>query len=216
MTHITCRLTAKNRDQFRNPTLGNRATFIVSPSPALLPSVVRCPLFKAASHALRRCGLLLHTLHMPWFLCLSVCVEHTVEPRENGWTERDANRNWTRRAQGPCIRRCARWRKLANTMERSVRGGVAILWRPTTASSPSNPLNPSPLAPQIRLCWPLCAFINYIYLLNYRQSVHKPVQLVHFAQRQFAVVVFTWRRTWDMLRQRPICVRRWREDPCMQ
>jgi len=29
MTHITCRLTAKNRDQLRNPTLGNRvwATF---------------------------------------------------------------------------------------------------------------------------------------------------------------------------------------------
>jgi len=30
MTHITCRLTAKNWDQLRNPTLGNRvwATFI--------------------------------------------------------------------------------------------------------------------------------------------------------------------------------------------
>ena len=30
MTHFTCRLTAKNRDQLRNPTLGNRvwATFI--------------------------------------------------------------------------------------------------------------------------------------------------------------------------------------------
>ena len=29
MTHLTCRLTAKNRDQLRNPTLGNRisATF---------------------------------------------------------------------------------------------------------------------------------------------------------------------------------------------
>jgi len=29
MTHVTCRLTAKNRDQFQNPTLGNRvwATF---------------------------------------------------------------------------------------------------------------------------------------------------------------------------------------------
>ena len=29
MTHITCRLTAKNRDQLRNPMLGNRlgATF---------------------------------------------------------------------------------------------------------------------------------------------------------------------------------------------
>ena len=32
MTHITCRLTAKNRDQLRNPTLGNRvwATFNVN------------------------------------------------------------------------------------------------------------------------------------------------------------------------------------------
>ena len=31
MIHITCRLTATNRDQLRNPTLGNRvwATFIV-------------------------------------------------------------------------------------------------------------------------------------------------------------------------------------------
>jgi len=29
MTHVTCRLAAKNRDQLRNPTLGNRvrATF---------------------------------------------------------------------------------------------------------------------------------------------------------------------------------------------
>jgi len=32
MTHVTCRLTAKNRDQRRNPTLGNRvwATFTFS------------------------------------------------------------------------------------------------------------------------------------------------------------------------------------------
>ena len=31
MTYVTCRLTAKNRDQLRNPTLGNRvwATFLV-------------------------------------------------------------------------------------------------------------------------------------------------------------------------------------------
>ena len=41
--------------------------------------------------------------------------------------------------------------------------------RPTTASRPSNPLNPSLLAPQIRLCGPLCAFIIYLYayLLTY-------------------------------------------------
>jgi len=42
--------------------------------------------------------------------------------------------------------------------------------RPTTASRPSTPLNPSHLAPHIRLCWPLCAFINYIYLLTYLLS----------------------------------------------
>jgi len=31
MTHVTCRLTAKNRDQLRNPTLGNLvwATFLL-------------------------------------------------------------------------------------------------------------------------------------------------------------------------------------------
>ena len=28
MTHITCRLTAKNWDQLRNPTLGNRVRFM--------------------------------------------------------------------------------------------------------------------------------------------------------------------------------------------
>ena len=44
-----------------------------------------------------------------------------------------------------------------------------VISRPTTASRPSTPLNPSPLAPHIRLCWPLCAFINYIYLLTYTQ-----------------------------------------------
>jgi len=31
MTHVTCRVTAKNRDQLRNPTLGNRvwASFLL-------------------------------------------------------------------------------------------------------------------------------------------------------------------------------------------
>ena len=35
MTHVTYRLTAKNRDQLRNPTLGNRvlATFLVCTGP---------------------------------------------------------------------------------------------------------------------------------------------------------------------------------------
>jgi len=35
MTHVTCRLTAKNRDQLRNRTLGNRvwATFYIYDAP---------------------------------------------------------------------------------------------------------------------------------------------------------------------------------------
>jgi len=38
MTHVTCRLTAKNRDQLRNPALGNRvwATFTFLPLCAVL------------------------------------------------------------------------------------------------------------------------------------------------------------------------------------
>ena len=37
MTHVTCRLTAKNRDQLRNPTLGNRVR-----SPFTLTFICRC------------------------------------------------------------------------------------------------------------------------------------------------------------------------------
>ena len=67
MTHITCRLTAKNRDQLRNPTLGNRVlasfafTFsyqifwrgclvpppLLSPEPTTAPSAAVMPLHLA-------------------------------------------------------------------------------------------------------------------------------------------------------------------------
>ena len=49
MTHVTCRLTAKNRDQLRNPTLGNRvwATFtFFSSFYALLKLTVHFPVSK--------------------------------------------------------------------------------------------------------------------------------------------------------------------------
>ena len=54
MTYITCRLIAKNRDQPRNPTLGNRvwATFTVFTSTG---GIKQC------------CNL---------FVCLSVCLSH--------------------------------------------------------------------------------------------------------------------------------------------
>jgi len=54
MTHVTCRLTAKNRDQLQNPTLGNRVwatyTFL-----HVCPQVKRAtpdftPIHKATPH----------------------------------------------------------------------------------------------------------------------------------------------------------------------
>ena len=42
MTHVTCRLTAKTRDQLRNPTLGNRVW--ATPFLATNSLLVTCPL----------------------------------------------------------------------------------------------------------------------------------------------------------------------------
>jgi len=67
MTHVTCRLTAKNRDQLRNSTLGSRvlATFVKGPH---------------CSHAVRKCGPFLHVL------CSAICVSVYWA---NGRTNRD-------------------------------------------------------------------------------------------------------------------------------
>ena len=67
MTYVTCRLTAKNRDQLRNSTLGSRvlATFVKGPH---------------CSHAVRKCGPFLHVL------CSAICVSVYWA---NGWTNRD-------------------------------------------------------------------------------------------------------------------------------
>ena len=39
MTHVTCRLTAKNRDQLRNPTLGNRVWATAVPIPVITTEI---------------------------------------------------------------------------------------------------------------------------------------------------------------------------------
>ena len=44
--------------------------------------------------------------------------------------------------------------------------------RPTTASRPSTPLNPSPLVPQIRLLLTIVRVYNYIFLLIIKRCVH--------------------------------------------
>ena len=41
MTHVSCRLTAKNRDQLRNPTLGNRVWAAFTFLPSKLSACVR-------------------------------------------------------------------------------------------------------------------------------------------------------------------------------
>ena len=48
MTHVTCRLTAKNRDQLRNPTLGNRVW-------ATLPLLYDCVSLQIYNSALQVC-----------------------------------------------------------------------------------------------------------------------------------------------------------------
>ena len=61
MTHVTCRLTAKNRDQLRNLTLGNRvwATFTFFwGSPAERESVRGCSICAVCGKLLLRCLLL--------------------------------------------------------------------------------------------------------------------------------------------------------------
>jgi len=60
-------------------------------------------------------------------------------------------------------------------------------------SRPSTPLNPSPLAPQIRLCWPLCAFINYIYSLTYLAD-NKHRQEAPLSPRDRATRRVSWNR----------------------
>jgi len=48
MTHVTCRLTAKNRDQLRNPMLGNRVwaifTFFTQSPEEIWRAILFCPL----------------------------------------------------------------------------------------------------------------------------------------------------------------------------
>jgi len=55
MTHVTCRLTAKNRDQLRNPTLGNQGWstfFIVSRT----TTVARAPYLVLMSECVGQCS----------------------------------------------------------------------------------------------------------------------------------------------------------------
>ena len=58
MTHVTCRLTANNRDQLRNPMLGNRvwATFTFF-------GAICCYIY-----------CMQHGVHVPMSVCLSVCL----------------------------------------------------------------------------------------------------------------------------------------------
>ena len=58
MTPVTCRLTAKNRDQLRNPTLGNRVwatfTFYQFPQGRIFPTQKAFPVHRQATYVQRR------------------------------------------------------------------------------------------------------------------------------------------------------------------
>jgi len=69
MTHVTYRLTTKNRDQLQNPTLGNRVWAAFTFFTYILP-------------ARRYAGL--GTSYARVFVCLSVCVCHKSVFCQNG------------------------------------------------------------------------------------------------------------------------------------
>jgi len=98
MTHVTCRLTAKNRDQLRNPALGNRvwATFIFLYKPAwtverkavnvhhwwhvLMPSLCLC--HQSALHTQH--GMWpVSTDGVTWSVCLLVTIINPAEMAES-------------------------------------------------------------------------------------------------------------------------------------
>jgi len=67
MTHVTCRLTAKNRERLRNPTLGNRVwatfTFFIVISDVGVNRPVLTELLQ--SQTLRHYQAASHALHVP-------------------------------------------------------------------------------------------------------------------------------------------------------
>ena len=71
MIHITCRLTAKNRDQLRNPTLGNRvwAAVYLIPIVGAIASKSQCvfvrPVSRSGDRPAARRGLAAADLHDP-------------------------------------------------------------------------------------------------------------------------------------------------------
>jgi len=74
MTHVTCRLTTKNRDQLRNPTFGNRvlATF-TSFTSDYLRYLRKKTICKPLAHPTWKCSTL--TCEVPkFFLWLKVCI----------------------------------------------------------------------------------------------------------------------------------------------
>jgi len=76
MTHVTCRLTAKNRDQLRNPTLGSRvwATFLFSQANSN-PHLTHTRFSAALDSALRRRSPLLLLFPAPLDTCFTASCD---------------------------------------------------------------------------------------------------------------------------------------------
>ena len=96
MTHVTCRLTAKNRDQLRNPTIGNQVWATLNLFYLLYGGcrsgdgdtvLSGYSLLVRRVHALSASSLYLHyvsvCLSVRLFVCVRVCfcVRHTWRPQ---------------------------------------------------------------------------------------------------------------------------------------
>ena len=87
MTHVSCRLTAKNRDQLRNPTLGNRVWAFKGPPSVPPGDSLRVSFESFGVHCSSRCSGVgpQQAGSVAWFIGraqLSTCV--TGQPRRVG------------------------------------------------------------------------------------------------------------------------------------
>ena len=131
----------------------------------------------------------------------SVCVGHTGEPCENGWTDRDAIWElqtrvvWAHRE--PLLDGCAYWRHLANTFNRPVRcGNVVTLLCPfvSVSSFPNFFVSGHQLAERkTRRSWSCCILDmrslsevifeeEFTYIMNTAKAIMPELQL--FASRR--------------------------------
>jgi len=135
MTHVTCRLTAKNRDQLRNPTLGNQVWATFSHYLFLLPWLAKFWLHWIAYNVLFRSWSLAHAELIEWSVKATYVLFRVFNPktrllRTSGCSTRfleDCTRNIQYLTQSRSSRLAALTRRRSSDLCRAVfDGGLGV------------------------------------------------------------------------------------------